>query len=194
MPRPHSASRRTCPSRRPRPRSRAITSTPAARHPSAYSTCPRMVLRRLRPRIAPTWLARKTWAAALRSVPSSSPSWPASSLARRSEMSGAMWSNSAKMPPRSRCLSSNRSAARARCMCRSRSRTVRHGTPPAAIVRCSSTSWAARSGGRRLTSINMSTPLATASNSSPATTSSRSTSRPSPPMARASAPQSAWSP
>ena len=33
-----------------------------------------------------------------------------------------------------------------------------------------------------------------ASNSSPATTSSRSTSRPSPPMARASAPQSAWSP
>ena len=39
---------------RQRPRSRAITSTPAARHPSAYSTCPRMVLRRLRPRIAPT--------------------------------------------------------------------------------------------------------------------------------------------
>lgn len=48
--------------------------------------------------------------------------------------------------------------------------------------------------GRRLTSINMSTPLATASNSSPATTSSRSTSRPSPPMACASAPQSAWFP
>lgn len=48
--------------------------------------------------------------------------------------------------------------------------------------------------GRRLTSINMSTPLATASSLSPATTSSRSMNRPSPPMARASAPQSAWFP
>ena len=55
-------------------------------------------------------------------------------------------------------------------------------------------SWAAHSGGRRLTSINMSTPLATASSLSPATTSSRSMNRPSPPMARASAPQSAWFP
>ena len=41
MPRPHSVSRRTCPSRRQRSRSRVTPSTPTARHPSAFSTCPR---------------------------------------------------------------------------------------------------------------------------------------------------------
>ena len=47
------------------------------RHLSAFSTCPRKAPRRQRPRIAPTWLVRKTRAAVLRSAPSSSPSWPA---------------------------------------------------------------------------------------------------------------------
>ena len=194
MPRPHSVSRRTCPSRRQRPRGRVTLSTPIARHPSAFSTCPRRALRRPRPRIAPTWLARKMQDVVRRSAPSLSPLWPALSPARRSEMSGAMLNNSEKTPPRSRCPSSNRSAARARYMCRSRSRTARRGIPRAATAKCSSTSWGARSKGRRLTSINTSFPLVTASNLSPATTSSPSMNRPSPPTARASAPQSAWFP
>ena len=57
-----------------------------------------------------------------------------------------------------------------------------------------SISWDARSKGRRSTSINTSIPLVTVSNLSPATTSSPSMNRPSPPTARASAPQSAWFP
>ena len=54
--------------------------------------------------------------------------------------------------------------------------------------------WDARSKGRRLTSINTSIPLVTASSLSPATTSSPSMNRPSPPTVRASVPQSAWFP
>ena len=84
-------------------RNRATPSTPAVRHLSAFSTCPRKAPRRLRPRIAPTWLVRKTRAAVLRSAPSSSPSWPALSPARQSAASGVMSSGSAKTPPRSRC-------------------------------------------------------------------------------------------
>ena len=102
------------------------------------------------PHHRPTWLARKTRAVALRSAPFSSPLWPASSLARRSAASGAMLSSSAKTPPRSRCPSSNRSAARARCMYRSRSRTARRGTPRAATAKCSSISWVARSRGQAI--------------------------------------------
>ena len=43
---------------------------------------PSQVPKHPRPHVAPTWLARRTRAVALRSAPSSSPSWPALSHAR----------------------------------------------------------------------------------------------------------------
>ena len=48
----------------------------------SISPCPRRVPKHPRPHVAPTWLARRTRAVALRSAPSSSPSWPALSHAR----------------------------------------------------------------------------------------------------------------
>ena len=189
MPRPRWMSRPTCPSRRPRPRSHATPSTPAAQHLSAYSTCPRRVLRRLRPRIAPTWLARKTRAAALRPPHPHRLHGRRHRFARRLEMSGARGANRAEDADKVE-MSVGWPLSRTRSV--HVSVEARDGATPGHRPRDSQMliHIVGRTlGGQATTSINMSTPLATASNSSLVTMSSRSTSRPSPPMAcfRASA-------
>ena len=75
------------PAKTPQPRH---TIDPGSTASFSILDVPAQGAQRLRPRIAPTWLVRKTRAAVLRSAPSSSPSWPALSPARQSAASGVM--------------------------------------------------------------------------------------------------------